>query len=500
MNFWLVLPSIISALGGCALLIRSLRMHLKAGQWDAKEDDVKKLHIYAMAVLGISIAAALFAAWGSKESFTAFSFVDGIALEFAADGTGALFATVTCFIWGICGLYSCMYMRHEKNETRYFGFFLIVFAVVIALDFSANLVTFYLFYELMTLSSMPLVLHSGSDEAVKGALKYLFYSLIGAYLALFCIYFLNAYTDSLRFTPGGTLNTALTAGHTGILLFAVFCMLAGFGAKAGMFPLHGWLPSAHPVAPAPASAALSSIIVKGGVLAIIRTLYFIVGADFIRGTWVQSAWSGLTLVTVLMGSCMAYFTPDLKKRLAYSTVSQVSYALFGLSLLEKEAFCGALLQVVFHAFAKCALFLTAGIFIYKTGKTDVKDYRAIGKYLPLSLWVFLFASLSLIGIPPFGGFISKWHLALGALDLGSGIYAVAGPVILLISALLTAGYLLPVCIDGFLPGADDRHSKNKEELNLMNIPAAVAAAAAIVLGICPAPLLKVIDSITSMIL
>ena len=197
------------------------------------------------------------------------------------------------------------------------------------------------------------------------ALKYLFYSMCGAYLGLFGIFFLYKYCDTLAFVPGGSLNLTLLADHQGIVMVAVFAMLIGFVVKAGMLPLHAWLPTAHPVAPSPASAALSGIIVKCGVLAIIRTVYYVVGADFIRGTWIQTAWMVLTLMTIFMGSMLAFREPVFKKRLAYSTVSQVSYILFGLSALTPTAMTGALLHVVFHAFIKCTLFLTAGIFIFQ---------------------------------------------------------------------------------------------------------------------------------------
>ena len=239
---------------------------------------------------------------------------------------------------------------------------------------------------------------------------------------MFGIFFLYQYCDTLTFTAGGTLNLALAAGNKGILLAAVFAMLIGFGAKAGMFPLHAWLPAAHPVAPSPASAVLSGIIVKSGVLAIIRVVYYIVGAQFLRGTWVQTAWMSLTLLTVFMGSLLAFREPVFKKRLAYSTVSQISYILFGLSLLSATGMAGALLHTVYHAFIKSGLFLTAGIFIFQCKKTRVEELTGIGKQMPKTLLCYTFASLALIGIPPASGFISKWYLAQGALEANVGVF------------------------------------------------------------------------------
>lgn len=377
------------------------------------------------------------------------------ALEFGVDGVGRLFALLTSVVWLLVGLYSLVYMTHEKEEHRFFGFFLIVLGVLLALDFSANLITFYLCYEMMTLTSLPLVLHERTKEAVMAGLKYLFYSVAGAFLALFGIFFLTTVQGNLAFTPGGVpgLAEAVAAnGAESLFLAAMFCMLVGFGTKAGMFPLHGWLPTAHPVAPAPASALLSGVITKCGVLAIVRVVYFVTGPDLLRGTWVQQGWIFLTLATVFMGSMLAYREPVLKKRLAYSTVSQVSYVLFGLSLLEPGAFVGALAHVVFHSLVKNALFLIAGAVIFYTGLTRVEDMRGLGRIMPVTLACHTLVSLTLVGIPPTSGFISKWYLAQGALSSGTGAWEYVGPAVLLVSALLTAGYLLPLAIDGFFPG------------------------------------------------
>lgn len=427
---------------------------------------------------------------------------DKLELYFYLDNLGRIFTVIVTIVWILAGFYSFEYMKHEKEEKRYFGFYMMSFGMLLALNFAGNIVTYYLFYELMTLLSMPLVLHSKTKEALMGGLKYLFYSLCGAYMVLLGVYFLSKYANTLNFTAGGTLNRELAAGNEKTLLVVVFFMILGFGVKAGMFPMHAWLPAAHPVAPAPASAVLSGLIVKAGVLGIIRTVYFLFGESFIRGTWVQSAWLTLTLITIFMGSMLAYREKVMKKRLAYSTVSQVSYILFGLALLEPAAMTGALLHVIFHAFIKSVLFLSAGAIIYKTGKTNVNDMTGIGKEMPITIWCYTFAALALIGIPPASGFISKWYLATGALQSGSGIFSWLGPVVLLISALLTAGYLLPTTVKGFLPGADfDYTTLQKKEPNLwMVIPLLILAALSVILGIFPNPLIEYIGAIVNTVL
>lgn len=313
--------------------------------------------------------------------------------------------------------------------------------------------------------------------------------MCGAYCALFGIYFLNRYCYTLRFVAGGTLNMTLVSENSLVLQIAVLLLIIGFGTKAGMLPFHSWLTAAHPVAPAPASAALSSIIVKGGVLAVIRSIYYVVGPEFIRGTWIQTVWMILTLLTVFMGSLLAYREKVFKKRLAYSTVSQVSYILFGLATLHPTAMTGSLLHFVYHACIKCALFLTAGIFIFRTGKTRAEEYTGIGKQMPITLWCYTFASLALIGIPPMSGFISKWYLAQGALQADIGIFRILGPVVLLLSALLTAGYLLPITLKGFFPGKGFPEAAQKEPIDRMAAALLVLAVLAVLLGILPNPLI-----------
>lgn len=201
----------------------------------------------------------------------------------------------------------------------------------------------------------------------------------------------------------------------------------------------------------------------------------------------QTSWICLTLITVFMGSLLAFREPVLKKRLAYSTVSQLSYILFGLAVMQEDAFRGSLLHVLAHGFVKAVLFLCAGAFIYCTGKTRVDELRGIGRRMPLTLWCFTIASLGLIGIPPTGGFVSKWYLALGSLKSGIPVLGVLGPIVLLVSALLTAGYLLPITVHGFFPGADyeGEHQKKQEPSKWMTIPIVIMTILSVLIGLFP---------------
>lgn len=419
--------------------------------------------------------------------FTLFNLTNRLPILFKIDEVSVVFSVMAVVVIVCAGFFSFAYMKHEGKEKRYYGYYLIVLGVFIALCFAGNLITFYMFFEVLTLSSMPLVLHNGSKEAVMAGLKYLFYSLSGAYMSLFGIYFLERYGNTLTFSPGGVISAEMAVQHGGILLGICFAMLIGFGVKAGMFPMHAWLPAAHPVAPAPASAVLSAVIVKAGVLALVRVVYYIFGVSFLKGSWVQYAWIVLTLTTVFMGSMLAYREPVLKKRLAYSTVSQLSYILFGLSVMNAESVTGGLLHVLSHGFIKGALFLCAGAIIYMTGKTKVDQLRGIGKEMPLLMWCYTIVSLGLIGIPPTGGFISKWYLAQGALLSDIPGFNWIGPVILLISALLTAGYLLPLTIRGFFPGADYDYGtlKKKEPPLIMTVPILILTALSVGIGLFP---------------
>lgn len=422
-----------------------------------------------------------------EQMFVLFNLTENFPIAFQVDTMGLIFAVVTAVVWVLCGIYSVAYFKGDRKIKRYAIFYVITLLVIECLCFAANLITFYLFYELMTIMSVPLVFHNETKEALMAALKYLFYSLCGAYMALFGLYFVYHNSDTLDFTAGGVISGHVTPENQTILLVAILLMVLGFSVKGGMLPMHAWLTSAHPVAPAPASAFLSGIIVKAGVLGILRTIFYIAGPEFIRGTFVQYVLLTLAVATVFLGSMLAYRERLFKKRLAYSTVSQVSYILFGIFLLNPVSLTGSLLHVIFHAVIKSALFLCAGIVIHETGKEYVDELSGIGKQMPGMLWCFTIVSMGLVGIPPLSGFISKWYLCVGSLKEGIPVFAYLGPVVLLVSALLTAGYLFPVTIKGFLPG-EAYYENPLPKLHVskwMLIPVIILAAATVVMGVVP---------------
>lgn len=479
--YYIILSIFFPILCGIYLLVRKEMEHRK------------NLLIVVGVSFVISVVFTILALCLSGDGIlTLFNLAQRLPVLFKVDEISFIFVIMAMVIYICVGFFSFEYMKHEEKEKRYYGFYLIVYGVLNALCFAGNLITFYLFFELLTISSVPLVLHNGSKESIMAGFKYLFYSLFGAYMALFGLYFIERYGNTLTFSPGGVISRAVAAEHEGILLVLAMVMLIGFSVKVGMFPMHAWLPAAHPAAPAPASAVLSAVIVKSGILAIIRLVYYIFGASFLKGTWVQTVWMVLSLITVFMGSMLAYREPVLKKRLAYSTVSQISYILFGLAVMNAGSVTGGLLHVLSHGFIKTALFLCAGAIIYTTGKTRVEQLRGIGKEMPFLMWCFTIVSLGLIGIPPTGGFISKWYLAQGALS--SGIYGFdwIGPVVLLVSALLTAGYLLPITIQGFFPGEDYDYTvfKKKEPSMFMTIPVLILTVLSVLTGLIPGRLIN----------
>lgn len=454
------------------------------------------MRIYVGGVLIVTALTGLFLVLGQEVSFTLFSLTSRLPVYFKLDDMGKLFFVPAGIVWTAAGIFSFGYLKEQKEKKRFYGFYLTGCGVMNGLIFSGNLITFYLFYEMLTLTTLPLVLQDRTREAIFAGLKYLFFSMAGAYMALFGLFFVFRYSNTLTFTPRGVLDTGLLAGHEGLLMLAAFLMILGFSVKAGMFPFHSWLPTAHPAAPAPASAILSALIVKGGVLGILRVVYYIFGAAFLKGTWVQSAMLGMSLFTVFLGSMLAYLEDGLKKRLAYSTVSQVSYILFGLFLFDPAGMTGSLLHVVFHAFIKGGLFLCAGAVIYRTGKTKVSQLDGIGKQMPLTMICFTICSLALIGIPPASGFLSKWELCVGALHTKLPVFSWLGPVVLLGSALLTAGYLLPVVIRSFFAETDPGEGAAKtapvqgDPEREMLVCLFVLAALSLLLGILPETLME----------
>lgn len=461
----LALPVLIPILAGIVFAL--LNFKREAGK-----------NYYTAIVTVLNLLLVLFiVVKGQGSNLTLFSITKNLPIMLKIDQLSVFYTGLLAIIWTGVTFYSFAYIKPGRDSKRFYSFLLPLFGAMTGIGFSGNIITFYLFYEMMTFLAFPLICHSMTKEDIKAAITYLIYSIFGATLVLIGIAYLSGMLSSTGFVLGGILDPELAQQARPVLLIVTFLMIIGFGCKAGMFPLHAWLPVAHPAAPAPFSALLSALITKAGVLGIIRVVYYIVGVQQLQGTWVQTAWMSFALITVFMGSMLALREPLLKKRLAFSSNSQISYILFGLSVMTANGYTAALLQLYFHAFAKTILFLCAGSLIELTGHHRVEDFRGCGQKLPVIMVCFTVASLSLIGIPPLGGFVSKWHLITSAMQGSTGIFFWLGPAVLMISALLTAGYLLPIIIDGFLPAKGVECNLHCETPSpLMTVPLAALTA------------------------
>lgn len=450
-----------------------------------------KYYIEATAVF-VTLIIVVLNAILVKEEITIVRLSSTLSIAFKVDQLASLLTILFNLIYLCIAKYSIEYMPNEKYEKIFNVSFMFSLGALNAACYSANLVTLYMSFEFVTLLSMPMVIVSMSKESIAATLKYLFYSVGGALLGLLGIFFISYISNSTDFIYGGS-GINLKGLDINLVYAMIFVSIVGFGAKSGMFPLHGWLPSAHPIAPAPASALLSSIIAKMGLLVVIRIVYYVLGPAFLFASWVQYAWLALAVITILMGSYMATIQKNFKKRLAYSTVSQISYAMFGIALCSPIGLEGALLQIISHAMIKTVLFMYAGEMIHVDGAHDVEELKGIGKKMPISTWCYTIASLGLIGIPFTSGFISKWYLSIGSLNGSIAVFNYLGPIIMLISAMLTALYLLPISIKGFFVGKEKSLYSYKEADKAMLIPMVFLTVLIIVLGIYINPIIGYIE-------
>ena len=430
-----------------------------------------------------------------------FQITGSIYFLLRVDDLARFFMVLVSVLWLPVTFYAFEYIKREGRDTRFFSFFLIAFGVVLGVCMSGNFFTLYMFYEFMTLVTYPLVIHSETPEAMKAGGKYLGYSFFGASLTLIGFAFINHFGVTTAFiaNAGGVLDSLLVADNENLLLTVFFLTFIGFGCKAALWPFHAWLPAAYSAGPNPVNALSSGVFTKAGVLAIIRVMFYLFGVDFVFGTWVQTALMCMTLMTIFMGSMLAYKEKLLKRRLAYSTVSQVSYVLFGLTVVSFLGFQGALLHILFHAIIKCVLFFAAGAIIGRTRKAYVFELRGVGKSMPVTMWCFAIASAALVGIPPTAGIVSKWSLAMGGISSNHPTLGMIGAGIVFISALLTAGYLISIVAAAFFPGAQFNYRllKKQEPDKLMTVPLMILAACCILLGMFPMRLIGFIDRIAA---
>jgi len=375
----------------------------------------------------------------------------GIPLRFTVEPLGMAFACVAALLWPLNSLYSIGYMRgnNEQHQTRFYICFAIAIASTMGIAFAGNLVTLFIFYEALTLSTYPLVTHKGTPESMKAGRTYLgiLLSTSIGFLLLAIIWTWSA-TGTLDFTPGGILADSEIQGPTVAILLALF--MFGIG-KAALMPFHRWLPAAM-VAPTPVSALLHAVaVVKAGVFSVMKIIVYVFGIDFLSTTGASEWLIVVSSITLLLASVVALTKDNLKARLAYSTISQLAYVVLGGALATSMGVIGGSLQIVMHAMGKITLFFCAGAIYTAAHKTEISQLDGLGRLMPFTFGAFLVGALSIIGLPPLGGSWSKWYLMLGAADTGHVL--VLG--VLMISSLLNVAYLLPVVARGFFMPATE---------------------------------------------
>jgi len=382
---------------------------------------------------------------------------DFLDLYFRIDQLTRVFSLLASTLWILTAFYAFEYMKHETRHRQFYTFFTLTLAVILGVAYSGNLFTLYAYYEVLTLCTLPLVIHTGSSEALASGKKYIIYSFSGATLVILGMMMLYAVTGNMNFTSAGIFNTLLT-DNTQLLRWSYLAMFLGFGVKAALVPFHSWLPNAM-VAPTPVSALLHAVaVVKSGVFSLIRITYFIFGANMVRALDVTKILMPFVVITIVMGSLLALHQDHLKKRLAYSTISQLGYILMGILMLNPNGLLGAMLHLINHAVIKITLFFVVGSITYMTHHKYIYQIKGIGKRMPVTMVCYTIAAISLIGIPPTNGFVSKWFLGLGALAIHNLFYI----IILLLSAFLTAAYLLPVSVTAFFDSSKEQLLRDEE--------------------------------------
>jgi multicomponent Na+:H+ antiporter subunit D len=434
---------------------------------------------------------------GSRFHFTLFQLLPGLSISLRADALSMVFAVSASFLWVVTVFYSAGYMRglEEHAQTRFNTCFALALFGAIGCAFSDNLLTLYLFYEIVSICTYPLVAHHQDEEGYEGGRKYLVYltaTAKGLVLpAMVLIYVLSGTLDFAANVHTGILPPGL---HHGLVAALYACCILGF-AKNGVMPFHNWLPSAM-VAPTPVSALLHAVaVVKVGVFSTVRVMLYVFGVDLMHASNLGLPTAYFVSITILVGSIVALSKDNLKARLAYSTVSQLSYIILGVALLTPAGIEGGLIHIANHAFSKITLFFCAGAIYVATHKKNISEMSGLGRAMPFTFAAFALASLSMIGAPPVAGFVTKWYLLNGAFDAGS----VAIIVVLLASTLLNAAYFVPVVYQGFFGKKSDYDATHtfKEAHPAMVIPLSITAAISVLIGLFPQLFLNFVKHVVS---
>jgi multicomponent Na+:H+ antiporter subunit D len=408
-----------------------------------REDSHRLRTALNLAGAGLKLVLVGIMAWGVFHEHTyemRWALAPGLELVLHADTLSVLFVILSTVLWLVTTIYAIGYLETSPHRSRFFGFFSLCVSATVGLALAGNLVTFVIFYELLTLATYPLVAHRGTQEALRGARIYLAYTMTGGVLLLMGTVWLHVIAGPIEFIEGGILSQLPAEYHLQLKLIFLL-MIIGLGVKAALVPLHGWLPHAM-VAPAPVSALLHAVaVVKAGAFGIVRVVYDVYGVEFTHQLGLLTALGIVAAITIIYGSIKALSQDSLKKRLAYSTVSQVSYITLGIAIFGPIGTIGGIVHLIHQGIMKITLFFAAGNYAETLGIHKISEMNGVGRRMPGTTIAFSIAALGMIGVPPIAGFISKWYLGLGALEAGMAGWVMP---VLIISSVLNAAYFLPI--------------------------------------------------------
>ena len=434
-----------------------------------------------------------------EQALTVFRFTGNLSITLKADGVGSLYAALVAALWPFAMLYSFEYMKHEHNEKSFFLFYVVTYGVTLGVAFSENILTMYFFFEMLSLITLPLVMHTRTREAILASRTYLYYMLGGAAFAFIGVIFILTYGSTSSFVAGGVLDPAGLGGRMELTeIVFVLCFL-GFAVKTAVWPFSSWLPKAG-VAPTPVTALLHAVaVVNTGAFAAMRVTYFSFGTKLLRSTAAQHLLMGLVLFTIVYGCSGALKETHIKRRLAWSTVSNLSYILFGIVMMTPAGLAAGLAHMLFHSVMKICSFFCAGAVMHQSGKSYIHELDGFGRKMPKVFCSFTISSFALMGVPGLCGFVSKWNLAKAALQTQDAM-AVAGIAALMISALLTAIYMLTIVVRAFFPGREFEYGKLgdlKDPGWMMLLPLFVFVIVMFVFGLHSGPVIRMLEQITA---
>lgn len=478
----LLLPVFIPVIGGLLIMFKGF-----------KNDFARE--VYCEAVALAATASVWLCILGCRgKMLTVISYGSGFSIILSVDGLGALFAGMVSLMWPLVLIYAFSYMREAERKNSFFAFFVMTYGITVGIAFAANMTTMYVFYEMLTLVTIPLVTHYGDHDSMYAGRKYAAYTIGGAALAFFTVVLTTLSSDGGVFTYGGVLSGNYNAA---LMRLAFVFGFIGFGTKAAVLPLHDWLPTAS-VAPTPVTALLHAVaVVNAGVFSIMRVCYYVYGPEVLQGSPEQKICLAVAILSILVGAVMAIRERHIKRRLAFSTMSNLSYMLFGVLLMSPAGFGAGAAHMVFHGVTKMTLFMCAGSFMHVTGKSNIYEINGVGRKMPVTFICYTLGAFSLTGLPLFACFVSKWQLLLAGAKDGTTL-GIAGCVVLITAAFLCAVYTLTISLRAFFSGKAVDHfagSAFGDADLLILVPIVVFTAAIVFFGVWPGGIMTIIKSI-----